>query len=128
MMSGMVESSRNNGPSGPVRAASHGDVRAFLRLLDRRKWHLAGVMALACAAAGLVLTQLTPEYRATALVMLDTRKARVTNKPDVVGALTWDIAVMQTEIEVLRSVGLLDRVADMLELDQDPEYGAKPTS
>ena len=117
----------NNKP-GPPWAASYNDVRSFLRLLNRRKWHLAGVMALVCVLAGLVLAQLTPEYRATALLMLDTRKARVTNTPDVVGGLTLDIPAMQTEIEVLRSVSLLGRVADKLRLDQDPEYGAQPIS
>ena len=124
--SNRIETSGNNRPEGPPRAASYDDARAFLRLLSRRKWHLAGVTALVCALAGLVLTQLTPEYRATALVMLDTRKAKVTNTPDVVGGLTLDIPAMQTEIEVLRSVSLLGRVADKLRLDQDPEYGAQP--
>src|SRR6266404_3399438 len=128
MISGTIETSGNNRSSGPPWTASFGDVRAFLRLLNRRKWHLAVVTALVCALVGLVLAQLTPEYRATALVMLDTRKARVTNTLDVVGGLTLDIAVMQTEIEVLRSVSLLGRVADKLRLDQDPEYGAKPIS
>ncbi|MBV8193136.1 MAG: polysaccharide biosynthesis tyrosine autokinase [Alphaproteobacteria bacterium] len=117
------ENSGNNWPEG--RAATSYDARAFLRLLNRRKWHLAGVTALVCALAGLVLVQLTPEYRATALVMLDSRKTKVTNTLDVVSGLTLDIPAMQTEIEVLRSVSLLGRVTDRLRLDQDPEYGAK---
>jgi succinoglycan biosynthesis transport protein ExoP len=128
MTSGRIETSGNKRPERPARAARYDDERAFLRLLSRRKWHLAGVTALVCAVAGLLLALLTPEYRATALVMLDTRKARVTNTPDVVGGLTLDIPAMQTEIEVLRSVSLLGRVADKLRLDQDPEYGAKPIS
>ena len=128
MTSSRIETSGNNRSGGPPRAASYDDVRAFLRLLNRRKWHLVGVTALVCALAGLVLAQLTPEYRATALVMLDTRKAKVTNTPDVVGGLTLDIPAMQTEIEVLRSVSLLGRVVDKLRLDQDPEYGAEPIS
>jgi succinoglycan biosynthesis transport protein ExoP len=128
MTSSKIETSGNKRPERPARAASYDDVRAFLRMLNRRKWHLAGVTALVCAVAGLLLAQFTPEYRATALVLLDTRKARVTNTPDVVGGLTLDIPAMQTEIEVLRSVSLLGRVADKLRLDQDPEYGAKPIS
>jgi len=128
MTSSRIETFGNDRSGGPPRPGTHDDVRAFLRLLNRRKWHLAGVTVLVCALAGLVLAQLTPEYRATALVMLDTRKARVTNTPDVVGGLTLDIPAMQTEIEVLRSVSLLGRVADKLRLDQDPEYGAKPIS
>jgi succinoglycan biosynthesis transport protein ExoP len=126
MTSSRSEIPGNNRSRGSLRATSYDDVRAFLRLLARRKWHLAGVTALVCASTALGLTQVTPEYRATALVMLDSRKARVTNTPDVVGGLTLDIPAMQTEIEVLRSVGLLGRVVDKLRLDQDPEYGAKP--
>src|SRR5712664_838592 len=121
MTSSSIETFSDNRPSGPPRATSYDDVRALLRLLNRRKWHLAGMTALICALAGLVLAQLTPEYRATALVMLDARKARVTNTTDVLGGLTLDIAAMQTEIEILRSVRVLNRVADKLGLDQDPE-------
>ena len=128
MISSRSETFGNNKPGGPPWGASFGDVRAFLRLLNRRKWHLAGITALVCALAGLIVAQLPPEYRATALVMLDTRMARVTNTPDVVGGLTLDIPAMQTEIEVLHSVSLLGRVVDKLRLDQDPEYGAQPIS
>ncbi|WIM13741.1 Wzz/FepE/Etk N-terminal domain-containing protein [Enhydrobacter sp.] len=112
----------------PPRTPSYDDVRALLHLLNRRKWHLAGVTALVCLLAGLVLAQLTPQYRATALVMLDIRKEKVTNTPDVVSALTLDIPIVETEIEVLRSTSLLGRVVDKLRLDQDPEYGAQPVS
>ena len=127
LMSSRFEASSNERPWAAP-GASYDDMRAFLRLLNRRKWHILGVTALVCALTGLVLSQLTPEYRATALVMLDTRKVRVTNTPDVVGGLTLDIPAMQTEIEVLRSVSLLGRVVDKLRLDQDPEYGAEPIS
>jgi polysaccharide biosynthesis transport protein len=128
MTSNRIKTSGNNRSGGPPRAAAYDDARAFLRLLNRRKWHLAGVTALVCALVGLILAQLPPEYRATALVMLDTRKVKVTNTLDVVSGLTLDIPAMQTEIEVLRSVSLLGRVADKLRLDQDPEYGAQPIS
>lgn len=127
LISSRFEASSNERPWAVPRT-SYDDVRAFLRLLNRRKWHILGITALVCVLTGLVLSQLTPEYRATALVMLDTRKVRVTNTPDVVGGLTLDIPAMQTEIEVLRSVSLLGRVVDKLRLDQDPEYGAEPVS
>jgi uncharacterized protein involved in exopolysaccharide biosynthesis len=128
LTSSRIETSGNDRLGGPLRVANYDDVRAFLRLLNRRKWHLAAVTALVCCLAGVVLAQLTPEYRATALVMLDIRKEKVTNTPDVVSALTLDIPIVETEIEVMHSVSLLGRVVDKLRLDQDPEYGAKPIS
>ncbi len=112
-----------------LRATASGaraDVREILRMLNRRKWHLIGVSALVCALAAIVLLQLTPQYRATALVMLDTRKARVTNTADVLSGLAVDVAAVQTEIEVLRSATLLGRVVDKLRLDLDREYGSAP--
>lgn len=104
------------------------DVRDLLRLLGRRKWHLTGVTLLVCAVTALVLVQLTPLYRATALVMLDSRKAKVTNTTDVLGGINVEIAAIQTEIEVLKSATLLGRVVDKLHLESDPEYGAAPPS
>lgn len=100
------------------------DVRELLRMLNRRKWQLLGIVALVCAVTGLILSQITPQYRATALVMLDTRKAKVTNTADVLSGIAADIPAMQTEIEVLRSTNLLGRVVDKLHLENDPEYGA----
>jgi polysaccharide biosynthesis transport protein len=114
--------------SDAPRAGARMDVRDFLRLLHRRKWHIVGVTALVVAVTGLVLAQLTPEYRATALVMLDTRKAKVTNTMDVLGGLATDASGLQTEIEILRSAALLGRAVDKLKLDQEPEFGEPETS
>jgi capsular exopolysaccharide synthesis family protein len=100
------------------------EAREILRMFNRRKWHLLAVTALVCAATGLLLLQIVPEYRSSALVMLDTRKARVTNTADVLTTGMVDIPAIQTEIEVIRSAGLLGRVSDKLQLDLDPEFGA----
>lgn len=104
------------------------NVRDVLRLLNRRKWHIVGVMALVCSLTAITLSQLTPLYRATALVMLDTRKMKVTNTTDVLSGQVVDIAAVQTEIEILRSASLLSRVVDKLRLDLDPEFGAAAPS
>lgn len=98
--------------------------RELLRMFNRRKWHLVGVTALVCALTGLLLLQLVPEYRSSALVMLDTRKAKVTNTADVLTTGIIDIPAMQTEIEIIRSASLLGRVSDKLRLELDPEFGA----
>jgi exopolysaccharide transport family protein len=104
------------------------EVREALRMFNRRKWHLVGVTAFVCALTAIVLLQLVPEYRASALVMLDTRKAKVTNTTDVLSTGLIDIPAIQTEIEVIRSASLLGRVVDKLHLDIDPEFGAlRPT-
>lgn len=113
-------------------SGSHDELRETFRLLNRRKWHLLSVATLVVILAGVILTQLTPEYRSTALLMLDTRKMKVTNVSDVVGSLmgngTTELAAIQTEIEVLKSVSLLGRVVDKLHLDIDPEFAGARSS
>lgn len=97
--------------------------RQLMLLLDRRKWQMAGVVLLIMVGVAVVLAQMTPIYRATALVMLDSRKVRVTKVEDVLsGVQTADFAALQTEVEVLRSRSLLGRVVDRLKLNDDPEF------
>lgn len=129
-MSTDIDSARLPGKETPSKLlpAGRAEVREILRMFNRQKWHLLGVAAIVCALTGSVLVQLTPEYRATSLVMLDTRKAKVTNTTDVLGGLSVDLSAIQTEIEVLKSAYLLGRVVDKLKLDRDPEYGAAPPS
>jgi exopolysaccharide transport family protein len=111
-------------PAPNAEAGARVEIREFLRMFNRRKWQLIGVTTLVCVLAGIILVQIVPEYRSTSLVMLDTRKARVTNTADVLTTGTIDIPAMQTEIEVLRSASLLGRVVDKLHMDKDPEFGA----
>jgi exopolysaccharide transport family protein len=113
---------------GTARAAGI-QIQELLRVVARHKWHLFGITAIVVLLTTLVVFQLTPEYRATAVVTLDTRQAKVTNTVDVLsGNTTVDLGAVYTELEVLRSVSLLGRVVDKLHLDADPEYGAvKPS-
>jgi exopolysaccharide transport family protein len=98
-------------------------------VVARHKWHLFGVTAIVMILTAVGLFQLTPEYRATAVVTLDTRQAKVTNTVDVLsGNPVIELGSIYTEMEVLRSISLLGRVVDKLRLDLDPEYGARKPS
>ncbi len=119
-------SSLADAQSARLQNAWNDGARGMFRLLNRRKWQLLAVVVIVQSLVGLFLVQLTPQYRATALVMLDTRKTKVTNTADVMGGITADLGAVQTEMEVLRSANLLGRVVDKLHLESDPEYGAPP--
>ncbi|HCR95383.1 MAG TPA: chain-length determining protein, partial [Oceanicaulis sp.] len=64
----------------------------------------------------------TPMYRSTAVVMLNNREEQVVELGNVVGGLTADSTVVNTEVEVLKSRILLGKVVDELELTEDPEF------
>jgi capsular exopolysaccharide synthesis family protein len=97
----------------------------------RRRLKLFGAVAATVLVLAIVFTlQGTPKYTATANVMLDTRQERVTTQEQVLSGLPADSSVVDTEVEVLKSRQLAERVVTALKLDQDPEFNshlAKPS-
>ena len=70
----------------------------------RRRLRLFAAVALAVFVAVLLYTlQETPRYTASAQVMLDVRQEQVTDMSAVLSGLPADTAVVDTEVEVLRS-------------------------
>lgn len=91
----------------------------------RRRLRLAGGIALLVFVTAILLTlSATPMYTATANVMLDTRQERVTNVEEVLSGLPADSSVVDTEVEILKSRQLAERVVKAQKLDQDPEFNS----
>ncbi|THH35436.1 polysaccharide biosynthesis tyrosine autokinase [Aliishimia ponticola] len=99
------------------------DLSTLFGTLWRGKFTILAVMAIALAA-GLYYAYLiaTPLYRAKAVVMLDTREEQVVDIESVIGGLSSDASVVNTEVEVLKSRGLLSKVSTELDLPNDPEF------
>jgi capsular exopolysaccharide synthesis family protein len=96
----------------------------FLAALFRRRFLIAGVAAVV-AAGGIGLTLLqAPKYAATALLMIDPTPEQIV--PDhQASAGRVDAAMVDSEIEAIRSPELVKRMASELRLDQDPEWNPK---
>ena len=77
------------------------------------------------ATVVLVTFQQTPRYTATSNVMIDTRKREVSNIQDVLSGLPADSSVVDTEVEILKSRSLAERVVVDQKLDEDPEFNGK---
>lgn len=94
----------------------------------RRRLRLATTLAVFVLVAVVAATLLmTPKYTATATVMLDPRKVDVSGTVQgVVSSLTTgiptDTSVVDTEVTVLQSRDLAERVVTALKLDQDQEF------
>jgi polysaccharide biosynthesis transport protein len=89
--------------------------------LMRQKLLIFGVAAFVAAAGiGLTLRE-APKYSATALLMLDPTPDQIV--PDRVAASgRADAAIVESEIEAIRSPVLVTRLARELALDSDPEW------
>lgn len=107
----------------PTAAAAESELREWLRLLNRRKALIVGVGLLAVAVTALVVAQMTPLYRASARVMLDTRKFKaVATEQALSGFDSTNVGAMQTELEIIKSEDLLGRVVDKLGLAANPDF------
>jgi capsular exopolysaccharide synthesis family protein len=98
------------------------DLREFLRILRRRKSVLFGVFALVVVLTGLVLMQIGTQYRATASVIVENRKARMADLREVLPDLPLRRDEIENEIEVIRSRSLAEVVIRREGLETLPEF------
>jgi uncharacterized protein involved in exopolysaccharide biosynthesis len=101
------------------------DLLATLFVIWRGKWIIA-----ACAAAAFLVggyyayVVAVPKYRSTATLALELRKEQIVDIESVFSGVSREQSARNTELEVIRSRGLLQRLAEELGLDDDPEFNA----
>jgi succinoglycan biosynthesis transport protein ExoP len=95
----------------------------------RRHLVLFTIVASVIVAASVVISLLaTPRYRASSDIMLDTRQESVVDSTAVLSKLpSTDTNAVDTEVEVLRSRTLAEKVVRELKLDQVPEFAVADT-
>ena len=96
------------------------DFKTFINMAKRRRIVIFGCTALLTFLAVTVILNLTPVYTAEAIVMLNTRKSQVVDLQAVLSGLQSDEAAMRTEVEVVKSRALVQRVVDELGLISNP--------
>jgi polysaccharide biosynthesis transport protein len=101
-----------------------------------RRWRLVLVVFLSISALGVILTlSQTPRYSSTALLMIDPTPDQIVPEKQGLSARS-EAAVVDSEIEVLKSPWLAARLVGELDLAEDPQWGtpnpdtaqAKPVS
>lgn len=125
-----VEADERAASAGRMPALAQLDLRRLYAMFMRRIRLFAAVALVVFLAALLLTLQATPKYTATASVMLDTRTEKVTDTEAVLSGLPADSGAVDTEVEVLKSRQLAERVVKALNLEADPEFNGslrKPT-
>lgn len=98
------------------------DLHRHIALFRRRLRLFAGIAAIVFVASLILTLQLPKRYTADASVMLDPRQEKVTNVQDVLSGISPDSAAVDTEVEVLKSRNLAEKVVTNINLDKDPEF------
>ncbi|WP_170771162.1 GumC family protein [Ruegeria lacuscaerulensis] len=101
------------------------DLSALFATLWCGKWVIAAATALTVMATlAYLIFAAVPMYRSSAVVMLETQQQSIVDLQSVVGGLSGESTEVNSELEVLRSRGLIGKVVDRLDLTSDPEFNA----
>jgi polysaccharide biosynthesis transport protein len=103
------------------------DYREIIRFLRRQVWTISGITVFVMVLAAILVFQITPRFTAEAQILLDTRKMQVVDFQSVLSGLTPDAAVIRSELQVLRSRSLVDKVVQKLNLTDMPGFKLKET-
>lgn len=110
-------------PAGQAAEDDTIDLGQLFSTIWRGKWIVGLITTLAILAGGYyAFFVATPLYRSTAVVMLETEQQSVVDLQSVMGGMSGDSSEVNSEVEVLRSRGLIGKVVDRLDLVSDPEF------
>ena len=105
----------------PQSAPAAVTAQRVLQILRRRWAGMVGIGLVVLGLAALFAFQLSPRYRAEAVLVIDSRKEKVTNIEAVVSGLPADNASLRSEMDVLLSRPIAGKVIDKLNLMNSPE-------
>jgi len=118
--------SQNNNPSyGSATDEDVIDLGALLGVLWRRKLLiLACMVVMGALGAFYAISVAVPKYRATTVVLLDASGQQLLDLSSVLPSLGTDSEAINTEVEILKSRRLLERVVNVAGLTEDPEFNS----
>ena len=106
------------------------DLRKLWHTLWHRKWPILALTAAVTLVAILVALSLTPVYRATSSLLIEEKTANVVSIEQIYGVEGRGNEYLQTQLELLRSRALAERVVRQLKLtthkEFDPRQQPKP--
>ena len=98
------------------------DLRRILSILKRRKVMILGVMFVITSLAALVVSQLTPLYRAEVKLVVEGSRQNIAPIQAVVQGLNPDVMTNETEAAILTSRELAAKAVERLNLVNNPLY------
>ncbi len=101
-----------------------GSIEEFFHKIWRRRGLVISTIVVFMVITATILFQITPRYYTEALIMIEGQKSNVVDVKAVMSGLSGDNETIQSEIEVIRSRPLVEKVITTLALDRKPEFNS----
>jgi len=98
------------------------DLGAMIVLFWRRKWMILAITLVGALAAALYVFTATPLFQATATIEIQRQQTRIMESSEVEPVTIADAEFMATQNALLKSRALAERVAEQLDLANNPLY------
>ncbi len=100
------------------------DLREYAKILRKHRWPIIITTALFTGLAAFVVSTMTPVYRATSTLLIETQQTMPMNLDELIGVDTNNREYYQTQFEILRSRKLARRVVQEMALYDHPELSS----
>ncbi len=100
------------------------DVGKYITLVKRNWLKISLFTLLVTIVTALFVFSLTPKYTATATLLIEPEVKSAVSFEDVVGIDTTQKGYFATQIEIMKSRQVAQRVIDQLHLEQNPEFNS----
>lgn len=112
--------SRENHDVPGIATAVTSDLVDYWLLIKRYRWQIFTLTAMVTLLATLVVFQMTPIYRGTALVLIENAKGKVMTLNDLYGGQRDTIEVFNSQVQIMKSRSVAERVVRKLKLAEQP--------
>ena len=92
------------------------DLRVYWHLFNKYQWQIIGLTLLIGLLTTLVTFSLQPIYRATVTLLIEFEQPKIINIEEVYGISSANKDYYQTQLEILKSRSLVEKVVDKLNL------------
>jgi uncharacterized protein involved in exopolysaccharide biosynthesis/Mrp family chromosome partitioning ATPase len=120
-----TQSALDDAPDSPAATRTGGgplDLHGLWTTLRWRARLIAVVTLGTIVLASAALAVLPPKFAATTIVLIDPRQPRVTTSEAVLSGIGSDAAAVESQVELIESSALAQKVIAKLQLDSDPEF------
>jgi capsular exopolysaccharide synthesis family protein len=104
------------------------DLRQYFTVIMRAKWRIISLAILTTILAVFVVLSMTPIYKSTATLLIESQQAKAIGIEEVYGINSGQKEYYLTQFEILKSRSIAERVFDQLDLANHPDFIPKPSA